>query len=278
LQFFVFLVYKLGVADRINCFHKMVIIKQGRIKMERRVAIVTGGTGGIGAAISQRLAKDHHVVACYFKNGNHEKAKEWQIAQKKSGYEIDIIYADIANFKDCEKLIASIVERHGRIDVLVNNAGITCDSSLKKMTSDQWQQIIDANLTGVFNMTRNALPIMLERNYGRIINISSINGRKGQFGQCNYAATKAALYGFSKSLALEVANKGITVNTVSPGYTETSMLDSVKEDVLNAIIADIPVGRLARPEEIAAGVAFLAGNESAFITGTNLDINGGQYM
>jgi acetoacetyl-CoA reductase len=261
-----------------SCFPKIIIVKQGRILMERRVAIVTGGAGGIGSAISQRLAADHHVVACYFKNGNHDEARQWQTVQKKAGYNIEIIYADISNFKDCATLIESVKERFGRIDVLVNNAGITCDSSLKKMTPEQWQQIIDANLTGVFNMTRNALPIMLERNYGRIISISSINGRKGQFGQCNYAATKAALYGFSKSLALEVANKGITVNTVSPGYTETSMLKSVKKDVLNAIIMDIPVGRLARPEEIAAGVAFLAGHESAFITGTNLDINGGQYM
>lgn len=153
------------------------------------------------------------------------------------------------------------MERFGRIDVLVNNAGITNESSLKKMTSLQWQQIIDTNLTGVFNMTRNVLPIMLDQTYGRIINISSINGRKGQFGQCNYAATKSALYGFSKSLALEVANKGITVNTISPGYTKTAMLDSVKEEVMNAIIADIPIGRLGNPEEIAAGVAFFASSE-----------------
>ena len=146
------------------------------------------------------------------------------------------------------------------------------------MSASQWQQTIDSNLTGVFNMTRNVLPIMLEQLHGRIINISSINGRKGQYGQCNYAATKSALYGFSKSLALEVANKGITVNTISPGYTKTAMLDKVKEEVLNAIIAEIPVGRLAEPREIAASVAFLASEDAAFITGANLDINGGQYM
>lgn len=246
--------------------------------MERGVAIVTGGAGGIGSAISQRLAAEYQTVACYFKNGKHDEARQWQDAQKTAGYDIDIIYADVSNFTDCETLVSSVIERYGRIDVLVNNAGITCDSTLKKMTPHQWQQIIDTNLTGVFNMTRNVLPIMLDRGHGRIINISSINGRKGQFGQCNYAATKAALYGFSKSLAMEVARKGITVNTISPGYTETSMLDAVKDDVLNAIIADIPVGRLGRPEEIAAGVAFLATTEAAFITGTNLDINGGQYM
>ena len=246
--------------------------------MEQQVAIITGGSGGIGSAISRRLAEEYQTIACYFRNANHDEARQWQMAQKKAGFNIEIIYADISSFDDCEALVASIKERFGRVDVLVNNAGVTCDSSLKKMTSQQWQQVIDSNLTGVFNMTRNVLPVMLEQGYGRIINISSINGRKGQFGQCNYAATKSALYGFSKSLALEVASKGITVNTISPGYTKTAMLDKVKEEILNKIIADIPVGRLAKPEEIAAGVAFLASSDAAFITGTNLDINGGQYM
>lgn len=246
--------------------------------MDKQIAIVTGGTGGIGSAISQQMATNYQTIACYFRNGKHDEARQWQATQKTAGFDIEIIYADISNFEDCAALVASVKERFGRIDVLVNNAGNTCDSSLKKMTPQQWQQIIDSNLTGVFNMTRNVLPIMLERGYGRIINISSINGRKGQFGQCNYAATKSALYGFSKSLALEVASKGITVNTISPGYTKTAMLDTVKEEILNAIIADIPIGRLAKPEEIAAGVAFLASPEAAFITGANLDINGGQYM
>ena len=246
--------------------------------MDQQVAMITGGSGGIGSAISRRLAAEYQTIACYFRNANHDEARQWQIAQKKAGFNIEIIYADISNFEDCQALVASVKERFGRIDVLVNNAGITCDSSFKKMTSHQWRQVIDSNLTGVFNMTRNVLPTMLEQSYGRIINISSINGRRGQFGQCNYAATKSALYGFSKSLALEVASKGITVNTISPGYTKTAMLDTVKEEILNAIIADIPIGRLAKPEEIAAGVAFLASSDAAFITGANLDINGGQYM
>lgn len=246
--------------------------------MERMVAVVTGGTGGIGSAISQRLAKDYQVIACYFKNGNHEEAKEWQAAQKASGYDVDILYADIVNYADCEKLVGLVKERYGRIDVLVNNAGITADASLKRMTLEQWQRVIDANLTSVYNVTHNVLPLMLERKYGRIISISSINGRKGQFGQCNYAATKSALYGFSMSLAQEVAKQGITVNTISPGYIDTNMLAGVKEDVLQNIIAQIPVGRLGRPEEIANAVAFLADPESSFITGSNLDINGGQYM
>ncbi|WP_028388190.1 acetoacetyl-CoA reductase [Legionella fairfieldensis] len=246
--------------------------------MERRTAVVTGGTGGIGSAICQRLAEEYQVIACYFKDGKHEEAKQWQNTQKEKGYDIDILYADLAHFADCEKLAALIMERYGRIDVLVNNAGITIDVSLKKMTSSQWQQVLDANLTSVFNVTRNILPLMLEREYGRIISISSINGRKGQFGQCNYASTKAALFGFSKSLAQEVACKGITVNTISPGYIETPMLAAVKEDVLKNIIANIPVRRLGTPKEVADAVAFFAAPESGFITGANLDINGGQYM
>ena len=246
--------------------------------MERMTAVVTGGTGGIGTAICKRLATNFQVIACYFKDGRHDEAKRWQMTLKEEGFDIDIVYADIANFSDCEKLTSLVMERFGRIDVLVNNAGITKDSSLKKMTPQQWQQVIDANLTSVFNMTRNVLPAMLEKNYGRIISISSINGRKGQFGQCNYAATKAALFGFTKSLALEVASKGITVNTISPGYIETPMLTSMKEEVLNSIIANIPVGRLGKPEEIAEAVAFLTMPDSGFITGANLDVNGGQYM
>lgn len=246
--------------------------------MNNQVAVVTGGTGGIGSAICQRLSQDFRVVACYFKNGQHDWAKQWQRQQALAGYEIDIVYADISSFDDCSQLAHLVLERYGHIDVLVNNAGITCDTLFKKMQPHQWQQVIDANLNSVYNITHHVLPAMLERQYGRIINISSINGRKGQFGQCNYAATKAALFGFSKSLAQEVATKGITVNTISPGYVATPMLSSLKEDVLNAIIADIPIGRLGRPEEIAHAVAFLASSESGFITGANLDINGGQYM
>jgi acetoacetyl-CoA reductase len=246
--------------------------------MEQRVVVVTGGTGGIGAAICQRLSSDYKVIACYFKNGHHDEAKQWQQEQKNAGYDVDVLYADLVVFADCVNLVELVQERYGRIDVLVNNAGITQDASLKKMTPEQWQQVIDANLTSVFNMTHNVLPLMLEKEYGRIINISSINGRKGQFGQCNYAASKSALYGFSKSLAQEVATKGITVNTISPGYIDTPMLSAVKDDVLKAIITKIPVGRLGRPEEIAHAVAFLASSDSSFITGANLDINGGQYM
>ena len=246
--------------------------------MDRMTAVVTGGTGGIGSAICRRLAKEHRVVACYFKQGNHEEAKSWQREQKEAGYDIDIIYANIANFEDCEKLTSLVLERYGHVDVLVNNAGITDDSCLKKMSKNQWQAVIEANLTSVFNVTRQVLPTMLEKQFGRIISISSINGRKGQFGQCNYAASKAGLFGFSKSLALEVASKGITVNTISPGYIDTPMLAGINKEILNKIIADIPVGRLGKPEEIADIVGFLATREAGFITGANIDINGGQYM
>lgn len=246
--------------------------------MTKGVVIVTGGTGGIGTAICQRLALDFQVIACYFKQGKHEEARQWQEEQKKLDYDIDIVYGDVANFADCEKIATLVTERYGQIDALINNAGITQDCSLRKMTPNQWHQVIDANLTSVFNMTRNVIPMMIDRGYGRIVSISSINGRKGQFGQCNYASTKAALYGFSKSLALEVASKGITVNTISPGYIETSMLTSLREDVLNSIIANIPIGRLGYPKEIADAVAFLVSPDSGFITGANLDINGGQYM
>ena len=218
------------------------------------------------------------MVACYFKEGKHEEAQQWQQEQKQKGYDVDIVYGDIAQYNDCEQLVNLVMERYGQIDILVNNAGVTKDSSLRKMTQQQWQQVIDANLTSVFNMTRNVLPIMIDKCYGRIVSISSINGRKGQFGQCNYASTKSALFGFTKSLALEVASKGITANTISPGYIETPMLAGMKEEVLNSIIANIPVGRLGYPKEVADVVAFLVSPDSAFITGANIDINGGQYM
>lgn len=246
--------------------------------MEKMTAVVTGGTGGIGTAICQRLSRDYQVVACYFKGGKHEAARRWQKEQRELGYEIDIFYADISNFSDCEKLTESILKKFVSIDILVNNAGMTSDISLKKMSRDQWQEVLDTNLTSVFNMTRNLILPMLEKKYGRIINVGSINGRKGQFGQCNYAATKAALYGFTKSLAQEVAAKGITVNTISPGYIETPMTSAMKGEVLKSIIGNIPIGRLGSPKEVAEAVAFLAAPTSGFITGANLDINGGQYM
>lgn len=246
--------------------------------MKKMTAIITGGTGGIGTAICQRLAQEYQVIACYFKQGDHEAAHAWQAEQKKAGFDIDIIYGNITQFVDCEKITTHLMEKYGRLDVLINNAGITEDTTLKKMTPEQWHTVIDSNLTSVFNMTRNVLPHMIKNNYGRIISTSSINGRKGQLGQCNYAASKSALFGFTKSLAQEVATKNITANTVSPGYVNTRMLAHVPPDILQSIIADIPVGRLGKPEDIAHAIAFLASKDSGFITGANLDVNGGQYM
>ncbi len=246
--------------------------------MDKQVALVTGGTGGIGTAICQRLSADYHVIACYYKDGNHEEALRWQALQRQAGFDIEIIYANVTQFADCETMVSLIAERFNRIDVLVNNAGTTQDGSFKKMTSEQWHNVLDANLTSVFNVTRNVLPIMLDKGYGRVVSISSINGLKGQFGQCNYAASKAALFGFTKSLAQEVARKEITVNTISPGYIETQMLADVREDVLKGIVEAIPVGRLGLPRDIAEAVAFLTSPATSFITGANLDVNGGQYM
>lgn len=246
--------------------------------MNRKIVLVSGGTGGIGTAISRRLSSEYQVIAAYYHHGDHELAKKWQEEQQKQGHTVDLAYGNLTEFSDCEKMVQQIKERYGRIDVLINNAGITQDSSFKKMTPEQWHKVIDTNLNAVFNLTRNVLPLMLENQYGRIISISSINGRKGQFGQANYAATKSALYGFTKSIAQEVAKKNITVNTISPGYIDTPMLATVGEEIMKAIIAEIPVGRLGKPEEIAEAVAFLASEHAAFITGANLDANGGQYM
>ena len=246
--------------------------------MDKKIALVTGGTGGIGTALSQRFGKEYHVIACYYKEGRHDEAEAWQQAQEKAGLDIEIAYANIVNFNDCKTLVQNTIDNYGHIDVLINNAGITADSMLKNMNVQQWQQVIDTNLTSVFNITRNVLPFMLNNRYGRIISISSINGRKGQFGQCNYASSKAGLFGFTKSLALEVAKTGITVNTISPGYIDTPMLNKLNDSVLQEIIANIPMGRLGQASEIAHAAFFLASNEAGFMTGANLDINGGQYM
>lgn len=246
--------------------------------MEKRTALVTGGMGGIGTAICQQLcAQGARVVATYNRGGDHTAAKLWQEEQRKQGYDIQICFVDVANYISCEDMVKE-VEAQGAIDILVNNAGITRDVPLYKMNLDQWQDVMKTNLDSIFNMTRHVINGMLSRRYGRIINISSINGQKGQFGQANYAASKAGIHGFTKSLAQEVARKGITVNTISPGYIETNMVMSVNESIREKIIAQIPIGRLGKPEEVARAVVFLAAKESEFITGTNLTINGGQYL
>jgi len=253
------------------------------IQKNNKVALITGGTGGIGTAICERLYKDGYTVVANYRNFTkamkwREEAKAWRDDQLKMGFDLKIVSGDISNFKSAEKMIKQITEEIGTVDILVNNAGITRDSVFHKMTLQQWNEVIDTNLNSVFICTRLVIEGMIAKGWGRVINISSINGQKGQFGQTNYAATKAAMYGFSKSLALEVAKKGITVNTVSPGYTATAMVMAVKEEIRNKIIEQIPVGRLGHPSEIAGAVAYLASTDADFITGANIAINGGQHM
>lgn len=240
--------------------------------MSHRIALVTGGTRGIGAAISQELKyADYTVVATY--QGNEQAAKSFE---RQTGIRVE--KWDVGNYDECQQGIRRIEEEYGSIDVLVNNAGVTRDGMFHKMTLDQWQSVITTNLTSVFNMCRAAINGMRERSYGRIINISSINGQKGQVGQTNYSAAKAGLIGFSKALALENASKGITVNTIAPGYIGTEMVSVIAEEVLQKIVANIPVGRLGTPHEISRAVLFLASEGAGFITGSTLSINGGQYM
>lgn len=241
------------------------------------VAWVTGGTGGIGSAICRSLASaGYQVVAGY---RNPDKAKRWLEAQQAEGFtNISLSGVDLGNFDACVEGAKEIIASHGSIGVLVNCAGITRDGTLKKMSAEQWNDVIDTNLNSVFNTCRGVIGNMLENGYGRIINISSINGRKGQFGQANYAAAKAGMHGLTMSLAQETATKGITVNTVSPGYIATDMIMDIPEKVRESIRETIPVKRYGTPEEIARLVTFLADQESGFITGANIDINGGQFM
>ncbi|MDI9246724.1 acetoacetyl-CoA reductase [Marinobacter sp. CHS3-4] len=243
---------------------------------KQQIAVVTGGTGGIGTAICQLLSdQGYRTIAL---SSSERKAETWQEDQLKAGYNIEARPLNVSDFGDCERLILDVEEAIGPISVLVNAAGITRDTPLKRMTADQWQTVINVNLNGTFNMCRTALPFMLEREYGRIINISSINGEKGQFGQVNYATSKAGIYGLTMSLAQEVARKGITVNAISPGYIATDMVMAVDEAIRDKIIAQIPVGRLGEPKEIARIVDFLASPDAGFITGSNISANGGQHM
>lgn len=253
--------------------------KGDKIIMKEKTALVTGGMGGIGTAICQHLAKKGTtVIASYNRGGDHDAAHLWREEQRKLGFNIAIRYVDVTDFQSCEKLIRSIQQDFKRVDILVNNAGITRDVQLYKMDLEQWHAVLKTNLDSIFNITRQVINGMIQQGWGRIINISSINGQKGQFGQTNYSSAKAGIHGFTKSLAQEVARKGITVNTISPGYIATSMAMSVAEDIREKIIGQIPIGRFGKPEEVAHAVGFLAAEESGFITGSNLTINGGQYL
>ncbi|HYG51375.1 MAG TPA: acetoacetyl-CoA reductase [Flavobacteriales bacterium] len=253
-----------------------------RIK-NNKVALVTGGTGGMGTAICERLYKDGYTVVANYRDFTkamkwREEAKKWREDQLRMGFEMKIVEGDISNFKSAQKMVKQITEEVGPVDVLINNGGITRDAALHKMTPEQWYEVINTNLNSLFNCSRLVIDGMIAKGWGRIISISSVNGQKGQFGQTNYAATKAGMYGFSKSLALEVAKKGITVNTVSPGYIGTQMVMAIKEEIREKIIAQVPQARLGTPEEVAAAVAYLASDDARYITGANIAINGGLHM
>jgi len=237
----------------------------------KRIAIVTGGTKGIGRAICHQLKEGGVKVAALYVNGDADAANIRR--------EVDLaIRCDVGDFAQCEATVAEIERALGPIDILVNNAGITRDATLHKMTLFQWEEVLRTDLYGVFNMTRQVIGGMRDRGFGRIVNIASINGQKGQFGQTNYCAAKAGVIGFTKALALENARKGITVNAIAPGYIDTAMIASVPANVLQGIKDSIPVGRLGRPDEIARCVTFLTSEDAGFITGATLSANGGQYM
>jgi acetoacetyl-CoA reductase len=242
-----------------------------------RVAFVSGGMGGIGTAICRRLAAAGHTVVAGCLPG-YDKQAEWLGAMRKEGWRVHAAEGDVAEFDSCAEMFYHVKSVIGPVEILVNNAGITRDSIFKRMTEQDWAAVINTNLNSVFNVTRQVIDGMVERGWGRIVNISSVNAQKGQFGQTNYSAAKAGMTGFAKALAQEVVKKGVTVNTVSPGYVETDMVMAIRPEIREQIIASIPMGRLARPGEIAAVVAFLASEEAGYITGANISVNGGMHM
>lgn len=246
--------------------------------MAQRVAVVTGGMGGLGEAICIKLSKMGFTVVTTYSPAN-KKSADWLAEMKKEGYTFQAVPVDVADYESCAKAVQQVEKDIGQVDVIVNNAGITRDMTFKKMGKTDWDAVMRTNLDSVFNMTKAVLDDMVDRGWGRIINVSSVNGQKGAFGQTNYSAAKAGMHGFTKALALEVARKGVTVNTISPGYIGTKMVMAIPKDVLDSkIIPQIPVGRLGKPEEVAGLVAYLCSDEAAFVTGANIAINGGQHM
>ena len=243
-----------------------------------RVALVTGGMGGLGEAVCIKLAALGYTVVTTHSPGN-TKVDEWLATTKDMGFDFKAYPCDVADYDSAQACVAAIEKDIGPIDVLVNNAGITRDTTFKKMGKTDWDAVMSTNLDSVFNMCKPVCDGMTERGWGRIINISSVNGQKGAFGQTNYSAAKAGMHGFTKALALEVARKGVTVNTISPGYIGTKMVMAIPQEVLDSkIIPHIPMARLGKPEEVAGLVAYLASDEAAFVTGANIAINGGQHM
>ena len=246
--------------------------------MSKRVALVTGGIGGIGTAVCMELAKQDRLVIAGHLPEEEEIAGLWRSEMHASGYEVELAAGDVSNYESAGEMIEAIKSRYGIIEILVNCAGITRDAFLAKMDEEDWLAVINTNLNSVFNVTRQVIPGMMAAGFGRIVNISSVNGQKGQFGQTNYSAAKAGMHGFTMALAQEGARKGVTVNSVSPGYVETRMTAAVNKDILNAIIKTIPMGRLATTTEIAQAVAFLCLDQTSYVTGANIPVNGGMYM
>lgn len=245
--------------------------------MMARLALVTGAMGGLGTAICQALARDgFRVVANCLPE--HEEQPGWLAAQREQGFDFLVAEADVADFDSCAGMVAQIEAQAGPVDVLVNNAGITRDSFFPKMKKAQWDAVIATNLSSLFNVTQHISPGMAERGHGRIINISSVNGVKGQAGQTNYSAAKAGVLGFTKALAAELAGKGVTVNAIAPGYIATDMVMAIREDIRQSIIDSVPMRRLGRPEEVAALCAYLASDLAGYMTGATLNLNGGLHM
>lgn len=249
--------------------------------MAQRVAVVSGGTGGLGTAICVALAEQGCKVFAADIAGSparDETRPNQAFRAATTGHDIAAVALDVTDFDACAALVAEIEREHGAVDILVNAAGITRDTTLRKMDKAQWDAVLSVNLDGVFNLTRTAIEGMLARGFGRVVNISSVNGQTGQFGQANYSAAKAGMHGFTMALAREVARKGVTVNSISPGYCETAMVMAMPDDVRAGIVDKVPVGRLGRPEEIARTVAFLAADDAGFITGANIPVNGGLFI
>ncbi len=246
--------------------------------MTKKIALVTGGTGGIGTQICRRLADQGFQVVANHLAAESEAAADWREHLTADGYEFGLAAGDVSDFDDAARMVREVEANFGPIAVLVNCAGITRDSTLRKMGHEDWQAVINTNLNGVFNVTRQVADGMLERRAGRIINISSINGQQGQFGQTNYSAAKAGVHGFTMALAREVAAKGITVNTVSPGYIITAMTKAIPENIMDQIISLIPMRRMGNPDDVAAAVGFLAGPDADYITGADISVNGGLGM
>jgi len=246
--------------------------------MTQRIALVTGGMGGLGEAICMKLARMGVKVVVTYSPGN-VKYSAWLREMADRDYHFSAYPCDVADYEACAKMVDRVAKEIGPIDILINNAGITRDMTFRKMTKPDWDAVMRTNLDSVFNVTKPIVDGMVERGWGRVINVSSVNGQKGAFGQTNYSAAKAGMHGFTKALALEVARKGVTVNTISPGYIGTQMVLAIPKDVLNSkILPQIPIGRLGKPEEVAGLCAYLASDEAAFVTGANIAINGGQHM